>query len=215
MRLTFHGAAGGVTGSCTLLETGGSRLLVDCGMFQGGAESDRLNRRKMEFAARQLDAVILTHAHIDHSGLLPRLVQEGFRGPIFCTPGTRDLAEILLADSARIQAHDAEDESRRREREGRRRVAPIYDADAVRNTVSLMKKVPYGEPFTPLQGGLSARFQDAGHILGSASVLVGDLLFSGDIGPNDQPIVRDAAPAPPRGAGRGGCTRGHPAPPPR
>ncbi len=196
MRLTFFGAAGGVTGSCTLLEAGGARLLVDCGMFQGGAESDRLNRRKLEFQPRQLDAVILTHAHIDHSGLLPRLFQEGFRGPIFCTPGTRDLAEILLTDSARIQAHDAEDETRRREREGRRSVAPIYDVDAVRNTVSLMRPVRYGEPFTPHKGGLAARFQDAGHILGSASVLVGDVLFSGDVGPTGQPIVRDPAPAP-------------------
>jgi len=194
MRLTFLGAAGGVTGSCTLLEEAGARVLVDCGMFQGGPSDLRRNARRFEFKPAQLDAAVLTHAHVDHSGLLPRLFLAGYRGPVFCTPATRDLAELLLADSARVQAQDAEDESRRRRREGRKPVPPLYDLDAVRGLCALLRPVPYGEAFAA--GGLPARFSDAGHILGSASVLLGGVLFSGDVGPKGQPVVRDPAPAP-------------------
>jgi len=198
VRLTFLGAAGGVTGSCTLVEGGGARLLVDCGMFQGRAADEALNRRKFSFQPRRLDGVILTHAHVDHSGLLPRLSLEGFRGPILCTPATRDLARLLLFDSARVQEADARDESRRRLRAGMRPVAPIYGADAVDATFRLVRGVPYGQAFDVK--GIRAVFQDAGHILGSASVLLeveGErLCFSGDIGPAGQPIVRDPAPAP-------------------
>jgi len=199
MRLTFLGAAGGVTGSCTLVESGGARVLVDCGMFQGGPGAEALNRRKFRFQPHALDAVILTHAHIDHSGLLPRLPLERFRGPIHCTSATRDLAGILLADSARVQEMDARDDSRRRAREGRRAVGPLYDAAAVDAAFRLMRATEYGRAID--FGPFRATFQDAGHILGSASVLLEAegkrLCFSGDVGPKGQPIVRDPAPAPP------------------
>jgi metallo-beta-lactamase family protein len=204
MRLTFHGAAAGVTGSCTLLETEASRLLVDAGMFQGPPRVAVLNRRAFPFGPRKVDAVVLTHAHVDHSGLLPRLVSQGFRGPIHCTAATADLCGILLADSARVQEADAEDENRWRRRAGRPLVKPLYSQDDVARAVERLVPHPYGEPFEPGRGGLRATFRDAGHILGSASVLFEDggpgplrrVLFSGDVGPRGQAIVRDPQPAP-------------------
>ncbi len=199
--LTFLGAAREVTGSRILVQTPGARFLVDCGMFQGGGESDRKNARPMPVPPSSIDFVLSTHAHLDHSGLLPKLVRDRFRGPIYCTPATGDLLGVMLPDAGHIQERDAEWESRKRERGGKRVVAPLYtEADALAVLPSL-RAVPYGESFAP-GPGVSAEFLDAGHILGSAivSVTVMDegrkkrLVFSGDLGHRGLPIVREPTP---------------------
>lgn len=205
MKLTFHGAAGGVTGSCTLLQTDRARILVDCGMFQGPPAVVALNARKFPFRPREIDAVLLTHAHIDHAGLLPRLVAEGFSGPIHATRGTCELARILLEDSARIQQKDAEAESRRRRREGRRGMEPFYSVRDVERACERLVPVGEGQGFTLADGSIDVRFRDAGHILGSVSILLEvavapgkrkRICFSGDIGNPGRPILRDPMPAP-------------------
>jgi metallo-beta-lactamase family protein len=205
MRLTFHGAAGQVTGSCSLLEVGNAKILVDCGAFQGLPKLTALNRRRFPFRSSQVEALVLTHAHIDHTGLLPRLVASGFKGPIYCTGATADLCEIMLLDSARIQERDAEEQNLWRRRAGRPAIKPLYTQADVEKILERMEQRDYGRPFrVSRDGDLEATFQDAGHILGSASVLleiggggpVRRLLFSGDVGPRDQPIVRDPEPAP-------------------
>jgi metallo-beta-lactamase family protein len=201
--LTFFGAAREVTGSCILVQTGRARFLVDCGLFQGGGESDRKNRRRMPVPPSSIDFVLSSHAHIDHSGLLPKLVRDGFRGPIYCTPATADLLGIMLPDSGHIQEKEAEWETRKRERGGKREVIPLYtEADALA-ALPALRPVPYGESFAP-GTGVSAAFLDAGHIIGSAivTVTVADggrekkLVFSGDLGHRGLPIVRDPAPVP-------------------
>lgn len=199
MKLTFLGAAGGVTGSCTMLQTGAARLLVDCGMFQGSDED--FNRERFLFRPGEVDAVLLTHAHIDHSGLLPRLVAEGFRGPIYATPATIDLSRLLLEDSARIQRREAEGESKRRIRAGFATVEPLYDLADVARTMDRFRPVRYHEPLRLAEGAITATWRDAGHILGSASILVEAgkahrICFSGDVGSRERPILRDPEPAP-------------------
>lgn len=197
MRLTFLGAAGMVTGSCSLVEAGGHRILVDCGLFQG--EEEELNRKPFPFEPATLDAVLLTHAHIDHSGRLPLLRKQGFRGPIYTHPATADLAKIMLMDSAYIQETDAERESRKARRAGRPPVEPLYVREDASAVVELFRPVPYGEQVS-LGDSLSFRLEDAGHILGSAFVEVQEtgadgkpvrLIFSGDLGQPDRPILRD------------------------
>jgi metallo-beta-lactamase family protein len=199
MKLRFLGAAGMVTGSCHLVETEGFRLLVDCGLFQGADEE--LNREPFSFSPATLDAVILTHAHIDHAGRLPLLRKEGYQGPIYAHPATVELAQILLEDSASIQEADAERESRKASRAGRRSVEPLYTVADARALNGQFRPVPYGRMIR-LTEGLQFRLQDAGHILGSAFVelLRRDdagqetrLVFSGDLGQPDRPILRDPA----------------------
>ena len=203
MRLTFWGAAGGqVTGSMHLLEAAGARVLLDAGLFQGHrAEARKLNA-ELPFDARRIDAVVLSHAHIDHSGRLPLLVNKGYHNPIIATPATRDLCGVMLPDAAHIQESDFEF-LRRHDRTGPE-AEPLYNmADAVA-VQDLMESVPYNRPHH-IRKHLVTSFMDAGHILGSASVDIRiteekshRLVFSGDIGREGLPIIRD--PVPPSGA---------------
>ncbi len=203
MRLGFLGAAGEVTGSCTLVDTGGCRFLVDCGMFQGGPEARTKNLRALNFGfdVRNIDFVLLTHAHIDHSGLLPRLMVLGFRGPIYATPATIDLLEVLLPDSAHIQEKEAEWQLRHRFRRGRSErgvAAPLYTVAQALAVLGQLQPVAYGATLQPAEA-VTVRFHDAGHILGSAwlEVTVGGsgrprrLVFSGDLGMPNRPVLRN------------------------
>ncbi len=197
MRITFHGAARSVTGSRHLLETRSGRLLLDCGLVQGPRRESEARNRSLGFDARSVDAVLLSHAHIDHSGALPALVKAGFPGPVFCTPATRDITAVMLMDSAHIQASDAAYLNRRRAT-GEREVEPLYTPDDARETIARMVAVPYGRELEALPG-VRFRFADAGHILGSAVTTVTErghgtskrVVFTGDIGRRNFPILRD------------------------
>ncbi|MBL0043555.1 MAG: MBL fold metallo-hydrolase [Flavobacteriales bacterium] len=207
MNITFHGAAGMVTGSKHLLEIPDKngkimRLLLDCGMFQGeGPQSDEKNRR-FGFDPKSIDALVLSHAHIDHSGLIPRLVREGFSGPIYATPATRDLCTIMLEDSARIQESDFEGDLRRAKKQGRapKEVEPLYAVGDVAPALGLIQGVDYNEPFEVLPG-VKLTFTDAGHILGSACVHLAietaegtrHITFSGDVGRYVDRLLPDPA----------------------
>lgn len=199
--LTFYGGAGEVTGSCYLVDTGEVRFLIDCGMFQGGRDAERKNRDTFDFDPREIRFVLLSHAHIDHSGLLPRLAAQGFRGAVYATPATVDLCEVMLPDSAYIQEREAQqaDLDRRRAR-GKLRFehAPLYTLAQAQASLKLMRGVDYETRFEP-HPGIRCRFMDAGHILGSAIIEVvlpgraGErIVFSGDLGQPGHPIVRDA-----------------------
>lgn len=194
--ITFHGAADTVTGSRHLLETGGRRILIDCGLFQGPREIRERNWQRFPVDPHSLDAVVLTHAHLDHTGFLPRLVRDGYQGTIYCTPATRDLLGVMLLDSARLQEEEAEF----RNRKGRSRyrpALPLYTAEDVQRCLKQLQGIGYHEAFEPAPG-LPFHFERAGHILGSAFVFaqteVGTLLFSGDLGRYDQMIIRDPTP---------------------
>jgi metallo-beta-lactamase family protein len=203
MRLEFLGAARSVTGSSYLLHIGEKKVLVDCGMYQGGAALEKRNRLPFTFDPRTLAAVIVTHAHIDHIGLLPKLVREGYGGPIHATHATCELARLLLADSAHIAQADAEHHNRKAQRAGEAPVAPLYGLDDAEAAMRLFAAHPYEEEIA-IVPGLRAVYRDAGHILGSAFVetVVEDggkpkrLTFSGDIGHRNPAIIRD--PEPPR-----------------
>ncbi len=194
--LTFYGAAECVTGSCMMLETAGRRILIDCGMFQGPKTLKALNYEPFPFSPASLDAVLLTHAHIDHSGLLPKLVRAGYRGPIFATRGTQDLCEVMLADAAGIQESEVRHLNRRNAQRGLRPVEPIYTSGDVDPTLRLFDRVKFGEP-TPIIEGVQATWWPAGHLLGAASIQVQlgegaeglNLLFSGDVGSGRQPFL--------------------------
>jgi metallo-beta-lactamase family protein len=186
-----------VTGSCYLLEAGGLRLLVDCGMFQG--KEEELNDKPFGMNPATLNGVILTHAHIDHSGRLPLLRKQGFRGPIYTHPATADLTAVMLLDSAHIQESDAERENRKGKRAGHPPVAPLYTIADATAVAEQLRNVPYDE-LVALSDTVQIRLQDAGHILGSAFVEVFEtdgedrqtkLVFSGDLGQPDRPILRD------------------------
>lgn len=198
MQLTFHGAAGEVTGSCYLLDTGTTRFLVDCGMFQGGRDADMKNQRFPAFDPGSIDFVLLTHAHIDHSGMLPRLVANGFRGPIYTTQATIELLEVMLRDSAHIQAKEAEWEARHPHRGNHGEPAQVlYDMIDVETALTLLRPVQYGTQIL-LREGINCRFLDAGHILGSAIIEVWaegkKIVFSGDLGQPGRPILRSPTP---------------------
>ena len=180
MHLQFFGAAGEVTGSCHIVDIGGRRLLLDCGLIQGGAAPDERNRAPFPFDAAGIDAVILSHPHIDHCGRLPLLYKRGFRGAVYATAACRDLARILLMDSAAMQQRDADRENRRRTRDGRKgRAEALYTADDAEATLGLIRSVDYRRAFEVLPG-VELTFRDAGHILGSASVWL--RLREGDCG---------------------------------
>ena len=201
MDITFAGAANEVTGSCHLVRVNGRTLALDCGMFQGRRAESREKNRKLPVPVASIDAVILSHAHIDHAGRLPFLVREGYANRIWATPATRDLCAIMLADSAHIQEKDAEFLARREKAVAE----PLYGLRHAARTIELMTGVPYNTTFEPIPG-VRASFVDAGHILGSASVVLDctedgvtrRLVFSGDIGRVGLPIIRD--PVPPDGA---------------
>src|SRR5262249_35250199 len=159
--VTFCGAAGTVTGSMHLLEFAGRKVLLDCGLFQGRRSEARERNRTFPFWPNDLDAVVLSHAHMDHCGNLPNLVKQGFDAPVYCPPATRDLAAVMLADSAKIQEEDAEFLNRHREH-GEPPVQPLYDRRDVQRTMRLFYSIPYDRPFTT-PFGLHIRFVDAGH----------------------------------------------------
>jgi metallo-beta-lactamase family protein len=201
IRLSFHGAAQSVTGSCFLLETLEARILIDCGMFQGTKSEKELNYRSFPFRESAIDAVLLTHAHIDHSGLIPKLVKGGFRGPIFATSASVDLCAIMLRDSGHIQESEVEHLNRRNAQRGRgRAVDPIYTAEEAERCLVQFRSVAYRE-WTSVAPGLRARYWNAGHLLGSASIELEiehlergspiRILFSGDIGPDNKLLQPD------------------------
>lgn len=202
-RIGFHGAAGTVTGSRFLVESGRRRVLVDCGLFQGPKELRARNWAPLPFAAKSVERVLLTHAHIDHSGYLPRLVRDGFRGPVHVTRPTAELAQLLLRDSAMIQEEDAA-YANRKGFSKHRPALPLYTLADAERALERLEVHPFGE-WAELGRGLRFRFVPAGHILGSASIRLDveedgrttRLLFSGDVGRYDAPLVRDPAPAEP------------------
>ena len=194
LTLTFHGAAGTVTGSCMELRLGDRSILVDCGLFQGSRSLETLNHGDFSFDPRKIDAVVLTHAHIDHCGLLPKLSAQGFDRPIWCTPATSDLLEYMLADAGRIQESEADRRNRRRDRAGESQFVPLYTEEDALRAWRLSRPVPLSEWFDPVPG-FRARFWNAGHILGAASVEIEAagvrLLFSGDLGPDNKAFHPD------------------------
>jgi len=199
MEIRFLGAAREVTGSCFHLLANGMQVLVDCGMHQGVKKNDHSGDSAFSFNPVEIDYVLLTHAHIDHSGLLPRLVKEGFRGKIFTTPATADLIKVMLLDSANIQEKDAEWLTKKSYRAGRdENFYPLYNISDVETTLPLVSETGYGTQVN-LGKDMSFRFTDAGHILGSGSVDLSypgetggkNIIFSGDIGKADNPIIAD------------------------
>jgi metallo-beta-lactamase family protein len=199
LTLTFHGAAETVTGSCMELALHEQRILVDCGLFQGSRSLEALNVGPFGFDPRRVAAVVLTHAHIDHSGLLPKLVAQGFAGDIWCTPATRDLLEFMLADSGRIQEMEAERHNRRRDRAGARTFEPLYTERDAMKAWELCKPAELCDWFEPTPG-FRTRLWNAGHVLGSASVELQAagvrMVLSGDIGPEFKAFHADpGAPA--------------------
>lgn len=195
MKLIFLGATHEVTGSCTYLEACGKHILIDCGMEQG---PDAFENQDIPVAASDIDMVLLTHAHIDHSGKLPLLYQRGFRGQIFATDATADLCDIMLRDSAHIQMFEAEWKNRKGKRAGRPKVEPLYDINDAQGAIRCLIGCEY-EKEIPIADGIRIRFVDAGHLLGSASIEIWineegqqrKLVFSGDIGNANQPLIRD------------------------
>ncbi len=205
-KITFYGGVGTVTGSKYLLEHNGKRVLVDCGLFQGLKELKERNWQDPPFVASEIDAVIITHAHIDHTGWLPRLVKLGFSGQVTTSHATGDLLKILLPDSARLQEEDA-DYRNRHQLTVHAPALPLYDEDDARATLQMLRPVPNDGNPVEICEGIKASFLVAGHIMGASLVLVelenarenGDsirFLFSGDLGHYDQPIVKDPAPPP-------------------
>ncbi|HEY9219232.1 MAG TPA: MBL fold metallo-hydrolase [Phenylobacterium sp.] len=198
MEITFHGAAGCVTGFCAKVQTGSATVLIDCGMFQGSKTLKALNYGEFPFDVGNVDAVLLTHAHIDHSGLLPKLMRAGFSGPIYATAGTRDLCAVMLPDAGDIQEREVEHLNRRNQRRGRPPVEPIYTAKDADRCMALFERVKLGER-VEVAPGVTAVYWEAGHILGSASIELRietaegpvTVLFSGDLGPGGRDYFPD------------------------
>jgi metallo-beta-lactamase family protein len=197
MKLQFLGATKTVTGSCFYLECNDMKILVECGLSQG-ENADEINRAAWEYDPKTIDFVFITHAHLDHSGMLPRLVKDGFRGKIITTPATRDLLELMLYDAANIQEGDAAWETKKAIRAGKPPVLPLYTVDDVGEVIPLFDIKPY-EVLYNLGKGIKYRFLDAGHILGSGTLEMWfqdserekKIVFSGDIGKKGNPIIRD------------------------
>ncbi|MGE4299385.1 MAG: MBL fold metallo-hydrolase RNA specificity domain-containing protein [Desulfovibrionaceae bacterium] len=198
MKIQFLGAAQTVTGSCYIIEAAGKRFAIDCGMHQGNKEIEKRNRLTDAYLPEKIDFILVTHAHIDHSGLLPRMVKEGFKGKIYCTPPTRDLLEIMLLDSAHIQEMEAEWQAKKATRHGKNSVPPLYTQEHALKVPYYLSPVEYDKPITPAPG-ITVLYKDAGHILGSAFIELtvqenGDttkLVFSGDLGRPNALLLRD------------------------
>jgi len=200
VQVTFHGAAGEVTGSCHLIEAAGARVLLDCGLIQGNVKDEARNFEPFPFDPASIDAVVLSHAHIDHSGRLPLLIKSGFRGRIFTHPASVDLCQVMLRDSGYLQEKDAEWENRKRERKGLRLVQPLYTVQDAEQAMDAFVALEYARP-TQILPNIEVCLHDAGHILGSSIVEVTvtengghkRLVFSGDLGQTGVPILRDPA----------------------
>ncbi|NLW03396.1 MAG: MBL fold metallo-hydrolase, partial [Clostridiaceae bacterium] len=198
MKIKFLGATTSVTGSCHMITTQGHKFLLDCGMFQGSDEMEQLNREEFDFNPEEIEFVILSHAHIDHSGRLPLLVRRGFKGRIYCTDATADLLGIMLRDSAFILQKETEWINRKNQRAGRPLVEPLYTMADAEAALSLVTPVLYDQ-LIELNGNIRVVFNDAGHILGSAIIEVfiteedgvSKLVYSGDLGSRNRPILRD------------------------
>jgi metallo-beta-lactamase family protein len=201
MKIHFHGAAGDVTGAAFQVTTERASVLVDCGLYQGSRQTTAQNRKIPMLARRQLDAVVVTHAHLDHIGRLPFLTKRGYTGPIFGTAPTFDLGRVIMRDSLRLMLGDLERENRRRTRARQPLLEPLYSEEDVKRLGRLLRPVRYGA-LVEIAPGVSARFVDAGHILGSASVelIVEEdggsrtVVFSGDLGARGAPLLADPTP---------------------
>jgi metallo-beta-lactamase family protein len=204
MKITFCGAAQTVTGSQHLIEVNGRRILLDCGLYQGRRDDARKRNSHIHYDPKQLDCVILSHAHMDHAGNLPTLVRAGFRGPIYCTAATADITAVMLMDSAKIQHEDAEFLNKHKRRRGEPLIEPLYDLEDADRSAKLVTAKKYFEPFEPVRD-VHVTFWDAGHLLGSAIVQLDvqadrladgasgprRLVFTGDLGRKNLPILRD------------------------
>ena len=198
MRISFHGAAQTVTGSQHVIEINGKSLLLDCGLYQGRRKDAIRINRNFKFDCSKIDAVLLSHAHIDHCGNLPHLVKDGYRNPIYATPATRHLADVMMQDSARIHESDAQYVNKRRARNGEPPIEPLYTTEDAQRAAQYLQAQPYDQPFEPIPG-VRATFVEAGHILGSAAVILDieengkqtRIWFSGDIGRLNKPLLRD------------------------
>jgi metallo-beta-lactamase family protein len=202
MRVTLLGAAGGeVTGSCYVLQTDRANVMIDCGLFQGAHKLENYNRLPKRGPLQKLDAVVLTHCHLDHVGRLPLLTRFGYKGPIYATPATIDLADLILRDSARLQMEDVNRQNRRRAESGKPPLEPLYSSRQVEQLRPLFRRMRYDHP-TQVADGITVRAVEAGHVLGSASLEVtveekGSkkvIIFSGDLGPRGAPLHRDPTP---------------------
>jgi metallo-beta-lactamase family protein len=206
MKLSFHGAAQQVTGSCHLLQVGGTRILIDCGLYQGGRELREDNADDFGFDPASIDYLLLTHAHLDHCGRIPLLAKRGFQGEIITTPASRELARLVMLDAAHLQEEDAAWQNRkaRRHSHSRQEVEPLYDTLDALNALDYFGRVIHLGQSLQLSEGVRVTFLDAGHILGSAAILIEAaeghhrrrILFSGDLGQGGRPILRDPAPPP-------------------
>ena len=196
--LTFFGATGQVTGSCYLLETSSHRILLECGLFQGSKETERQNEADFPFDPAGIDAVVLSHAHLDHCGRLPKLVKDGFKGTVFLTEASFPLLELMLRDAVHLQLRDTEWENKRRERAGKKLLEPLYELEDIEALLKLRQPVAYSEE-KEILAGITVSFHEAGHILGSAIVRlcikdndeIKTLVFSGDLGNPNSPLLRD------------------------
>ena len=203
MKISFHGAAHDVTGSCHLVECSGTRVLVDCGFFQGGRELEEENASDFGFDPAVIDYLLLTHAHLDHCGRIPLLVNRGFRGEVITTAASRELARLVMLDAAGLQEEEARYQNRRAQRRGRATalIEPLYTVLDALNALEYFGRVAHYDQPLRLAPGILATFIDAGHILGSASIVLElseagrqrRVLFSGDLGLSDRPILRDPA----------------------
>ena len=195
MKVTFCGATKTVTGSNFLVEGAGKKFLVDCGLYQGGAKDEIKNEEPFPYDINEIDFMLLTHAHIDHSGRIPKLYKEGYRKPIYATNATCDLCAIMLPDSGHIQETETEWKNRKRIRRGEEELVPIYDAETAAKSLELFKGEPYNQ-IIELDDDIHVRFNDAGHMLGSSIIEIwirenGEnkkIVFSGDLGNNDIPL---------------------------